>query len=339
MKLNVGYQITQSSDFVDAIISHKDRIKEVYFAWGDLPNGRHRMDALPTGEDPERMRLRQSADLSRIAAVGISTDLLLNASCYGSDSLSRSFFNKLGDTVDELCNRFALSAVTTTSPLIASFIKQNFATLSVRASVNMEIGTLQGMRYLADRFDSFYMKREYNRDLKQIKELTAWCRDNGKELLLLANSGCLNHCSAHTFHDNLVSHEAEILRKDNAYGFAGLCWEHLAKADARASWLADTNFIRPEDLFLYEPYFQTAKLATRVNASPLRILRAYLEARYVGPITDLLEPNHGGAFYPSIVENRMIDREFAARVWACSKNCAACGYCVDVQKRATVELF
>ena len=339
MKFNVGYQITNTPDFVDSIIENRKHIGEVYFAWGDLPNGRHRMDALPEGQDPEQMRLRQTDDLSRIASAGIGTDLLLNASCYGGDSLSRSFFNKLGDTVDELCHLFALSAVTTTSPLIAKFIKRNFATLSVRASVNMEIGTVQGLRYLADYFDSFYMKRECNRDLKRIKALTAWCRENGKDLLLLANSGCLNHCSAHTFHDNLVSHEAEILSKDNAYGFEGVCWKHLRTEDGRASWLADTNFIRPEDLALYEPYFQTAKLATRVNASPLRVLRAYLEERYVGPITDLLEPNHSGAFYPSIVENRMIDREFATRVWACSKDCAACGYCAEVQKRATVELF
>ena len=36
------------------------------------------------------------------------------------------------------------------------------------------------------------------------------CDAEGKELYMLANSGCLNNCSAHVFHDNLVAHEAQI---------------------------------------------------------------------------------------------------------------------------------
>ena len=46
-----------------------------------------------------------------------------------------------------------MASVTTTSPLIAKFIKNNFEELEVRASVNMEIGTVQGLDYLAEYFD------------------------------------------------------------------------------------------------------------------------------------------------------------------------------------------
>ena len=109
----------------------------------------------------------------------------------------------------------------------------------------MEIGTIQGMDYLAEYFDGYYMKRECNRNFDVIKNLKNWCDNNGKTLHLLANSGCLNYCSAHTFHDNLVSHEAEIMKMDNCYVFSGVCYEYLKKYEKRISLVRDTNFIRP----------------------------------------------------------------------------------------------
>ena len=86
------------------------------------------------------------------------------------------------------CN-FGLASVTTTSPLIAKFIKNNFENIEVRASVHMEIGTIPAMEYISDYFDSYYMKREYNRDFDRIKELKNWCGKNSKKLFILANSG------------------------------------------------------------------------------------------------------------------------------------------------------
>ena len=52
-----------------------------------------------------------------------------------------------------------------------------------------------------------------------------------KKLFMLANSGCLNFCSAHNFHDNLVAHEADISKMDNAYNFSGICHEYLKNTE------------------------------------------------------------------------------------------------------------
>ena len=336
MKFNVGYQM--SDDFVNYIIEQKDHIGEVYFAFGDFPNGRKSMNNVSDTLYPWETGEKQIKDLKKFASNGISLDLLLNGMCYGRNAQSRAFFEKIGGTVDYLKNEFGLSVVTTTSPLIAKFIKNNFSSVTVRASVNMEIGTVDGMRYVADLFDSFYMKRECNRDESKIKELTDWCRDNGKELLLLANSGCLNNCSAHTFHDNLVSHESEIAVMDNAYQFEGICRTYLSDRENLMRYLSQTNFIRPEDVKLYEPYFASAKLATRVNRVPIRVLRAYIEERYIGSVTDLLEPDHSGVISPYIIENSKIPDDFASNVLKCSKNCRDCPYCHDVLANALVSL-
>ena len=337
MKFIVGYQLTDGATFVDEIITHRDRIREVYFSWGDMPSGRKGLSD-DCGELLFEKQIRQSDDLKKLSAAGLHFNLLLNANCYGKDSQSRSFFYSIGNTVDFVQREFGLTSVTTASPLIAKFLHENFEGLDVRASVNMEIGTVEGISYVKDFFDSFYVRREFNRNMGQLRALRAWCDENGKEMYLLANSGCLNNCSAHVFHDNLVAHEAEISKMDNGYDFRGVCWEFLEKPENKFLWLERTNFIRPEDLVHYEGLVTAVKLATRVNRAPERVLRAYAERKYIGSVMELLEPNHSGAFYPQYIENSKIGKDFAEQALFCDKNCRSCGRCAEIMQDACVTL-
>lgn len=301
MKFSVGLPQIPGS-FLSSILENTAHIREVYFSWGDFPNGRSSQlhsDQLA----PWQLQGQQEEALQSVSDQGIPLNLLFNATCYGEDSQSRAFFHKIGQTVEYIGNRYGLESVTTTSPLIAKFIKANFPEVHTRASVNMRIGTVQGMDYLGRYFDSYYMQREYNRDFARIAQLSAWCRDNGKTLHILANSGCLNHCSAHTFHDNLVAHEAEISQMDNGYAFEGICVGYLKKPENHRALIENTSFIRPEDIPLYEGIFPAMKLATRVNADPIRVLRAYTGKKYSGSTLELLEPNHTALIYPYLLDN------------------------------------
>ena len=299
MKFMVGLQ-NRNDSFLQSIIENKDHIYEVYFSWGDFANGRN--NQIQSEEFTAwEMQKWQAEALEKLSDAKIPLNILFNANCYGRDSQSRAFFNKIGSTVDYIQSNFGLESVTTTSPLIAKFIKNNFDGIEVRASVNMEIGTVQGMKYLAEYFDSYYMKREYNRDFDRIKELKSWCDENGKKLFMLANSGCLNFCSAHNFHDNLVAHESEISAMNNAYNFAGICHEYLKNPDNYQGLIENTNFVRPEDMYKYDSFFEAAKLATRVHKTPSIVLESYIRARYSGDILRLLEPSH--SIYPYVIEN------------------------------------
>ena len=51
----------------------------------------------------------------------------------------------------------------------------------------MSIGTVKGIDYLGDLFDSFYLQREYNRDFKRVHLLSEACKERGKELFMLAH--------------------------------------------------------------------------------------------------------------------------------------------------------
>ena len=299
MKYMVGLKNTDT-ELLECIKENKENIYEVYFSWGDIPNGR--TSQLESGRyTPWEMQEMQRSVLTELSKEGIALNLLFNANCYGKDSQSRAFFHKVGTIIDYVSETYGLQSITTTSPLIAKFVHQNFEGIEVRASVNMEIGTVQGMEYLAEYFDSYYMKRELNRDFASIKVLHKWCEESGKKMYLLANSGCLNHCSAHNFHDNLVAHEAEIAQMDNAYEFHGVCKGYLKNENRYQALIHNTNFIRPEDMHLYEPYFVAAKLATRIHRNPSMVVKSYMREKYSGNILELLEPAHN--IYPYVVEN------------------------------------
>ena len=298
MKFTVGMS-SSDTNFINTIIENKEHIYEVYFSWGDFPNGR---SSLAFGDETlwERQK-RQVDELKKLNTAGLPLNVLFNANCYGRDSQSRAFFEKIGASVDYIKENFGLKSVTTTSPLIAKFIKNNFENLESRASVNMEIGTVKGMDYVSKYFDGYYIKRDHNRDFGTIKILKNWCDENGKKLYMLANSGCLNNCSAHIFHDNLVAHEDEISKMDNAYNFVGMCREYLSDEKHYMSLIDDSNFVRPEDIQKYEPYFVAAKLATRVHKNPSMVLKSYIRGKYSGNILEILEPAHN--IYPYVVEN------------------------------------
>ena len=305
MKFSVGYQLMSTSNFVDAILSYRQAISEVYFSWGNYPNGRNNQ-IQQQGLTMWEAHNRQEEDLKKLSDGGLKLNLLFNAMCYGKDSQSRAFFEGIGETIDYIKRYYQLASVTTTSPLIAKFIKANFEGIDVRASVNMGIGSVEGMDYVKEYFDSFYMKRELNRDFAAIYKLKEWCDEHGKTLYALANSGCMNYCSAHVFHDNLVAHEQEISKMDNGYAFEGICRKYLMNPNNREMLLTQTGFIRPEDVHYYEGIFPAMKLATRVSKNPIQTLKAYVNEKHMGSILDLLEPNHTGVLYPYLLENSSI---------------------------------
>lgn len=309
MRFSVGYSTSANDIFLNQIIKLKDHIEEIYFSWGNAPSGRYdqtRKDGLA----PWQAQIKQIEDLKLLNSAGLKFNLLFNANCYGEMAQSKQLFNSVGQTIDYVLSEFSLKSVTTTSPLIAKFIKQNFDGIDVRASVNMGVGSVLAMEYIAEYFDSFYIKRELNRDFNALKVMRKWCDEHSKEMYILANSGCLNDCSAHTFHDNLVAHEVGASAMDNGYQFSGVCSQYLKNPQNVQGLLYATNYIRPEDVKLYQGLVPAMKLATRVHENPVRVLNAYiLNEKFVGNTASLLEPNHSHTIYPFVLENDKIQSQ------------------------------
>ena len=328
MKYEIGYPTHSRGSFFALITPYLDKIDELFFPWEGFSGGR-----APFGRDDLTARERLEWELKQFSQSGVRLNLLLNGSCYGGEAMSNDLARRVCLTAEYLCERYDLAVVTAASPFIAHVLKQYFPHLEVRASVNMWIDGIEGMRQCGELFDSFYLKREYNRRPQEIAKQHEWCKANGKKLYLLANSGCVPNCAFHIFHDTMVSHSAEVMRTVNDDSFQPYnCRRLMAQEENRYLLLAG-NTVRTEDIHHYEGLVEGVKLATRIHPYPATVIGAYARERFTGDLCALTEPGFGDLLAPYMLENSAVPEDFWHRTANCSRNCAGCGYCKEVYEQ------
>ena len=339
MKYSVGFQLYEGGEepFSRIVETYRDSVSEVFFPWQDIATGRSAV-ATRHGYTDWAAQARMEEELSTLKKMGVKLDLLFNGNCYGEYALSEKLANTVVSVLEYLESiSCGAEIVTTASPAIAHTVKKYFPSVEVRASVNMRIGSVKGMEYLSDLFDSFHVQRDYNRNLPHLRSLKEWADGAGKKLVMLANSGCFRHCSGQIFHDNLVAHEAEICEVKNLDDFTPyVCWNALKK---RENWhmLLENTWVRPEDICHYEEIFDTVKLATRMHALPGMVIDAYARGRYYGNLLDLFEPGFGRALAPYILSNGDFPEDWFEKTSSCDKQCHKCGYCQSVLDRILIH--
>lgn len=335
MKFSIGYQLPDPDDSIYEIVrDYRESVSSVYFSMAGHASARSAIQI--DARDDMLEELRAINDL------GVPATLLYNANCYGGKAISPEFRDEIVDAVGMLADRLDLREITTTSPFVARIVKQNFSGIRVCASVNMWIGTPQAMDYLGADFDSFYLQREYNRDFERIRRMKAWCDSHGKQLKMLANSGCMYACAFHSFHDNMVAHEAEIAQAGNAFSESpSPCWDYMkanSSRDAAATFLRG-SWIRPQDVVHYEPYVSEMKLATRMHYNPRRVVMAYARGRFRGNMLDLTEPSYSRRFMAHILDAEKFPDDWFQRTSSCRRNCESCTYCLEAADRMLVDKY
>ena len=107
MRYMIGYQLQESGRLLNEIVRNKEKVHEVYFAWGNMPSGRggtaSHSDLMPY----EALQV-QLAQLRYLADQGVGMNMLLNANCYGKDSLSRRFLMQTGDLISDFQEKLNL---------------------------------------------------------------------------------------------------------------------------------------------------------------------------------------------------------------------------------------
>ena len=339
MKYSVGFQLYQGNEepFSQIVKTYKEHISEVFFAWQDIASGRSAI-ATRHGYTDWSCQARMEEELRAIKQMGIKLDLLFNGNCYGEYAISEKLSNTVVSVIEYLDSvDCGVDIITTASLAIAHTVKKYFPKIEVRASVNMRIGSIKGMEYVSDLFDSFHVQREYNRDLEHLKMLKCWADEHEKKLVMLANSGCFTNCSGQVFHDNLVAHEHKICEVKNMDDFLPyVCWRSLKDKE---NWhmLLENTWVRPEDIHHYEGIFDTVKLATRMHSLPGMVIDAYARGRYIGNTLDLFEPGFGRAIAPYIISNLNFPEKWFTKTSSCDKICHRCGYCKAVLEQVLIN--
>lgn len=336
MYFAVGYQQPDNGErFSDIVLSYENAVREVYFAWVGMPSGRP-----ASGINDWSAQRRLEEDLFVFTKRGIKLDLLLNANCYGARAVSIAFEHEIVELLEYLAKLGCCpEIVTTTSLFVAHIVRKHCPDMEIRASVNMRIGTEQAMAYASECFDSFYIQRDYQRDIDYVRRIRQWCEAHGKKLCLLANSGCLRFCPGQTFHDNLMAHstDASEMQNDPSWN-PHLCRHVLNDVDSMTELLKAT-WIRPEDVCRYEGLVDVVKLATRHHSHPRMVIGSYVDGQYEGNLLDLLEPGFSQKFFPYYIENKCFPDNWAEQTSYCLNGCNGCGYCDEVLKQVRKKYF
>ena len=117
---------------------------------------------------------------------------------------------------------------------------------------------------------------------------------------------------------------------DNAYNFEGVCHEYLKGGKNLLTLIKDSNYVRPEDIYLYDGLFDGIKLATRQNPFPVRIMHPYITGKFYGSVSNLTEPDHSASLGDYILDNTLFPEDFGRKVATCNKDCKNCNYCNTV---------
>jgi collagenase-like PrtC family protease len=284
-KLSVGYFLPERYSLCECLDCYGAHVKEVYFPVRGIADGRG-ISLFYESDESEMFR-----ELQTIQSQGIKLNMLFNANCYGDESLSKAFSRRIRETIEKVLMHVELSAVTTSSLFVASVIKETHEKLDVRASVNMNIGSINEVRYVEDYFDSFCVARNLNRNKQTLKRVSDYIHSLGKKVSILVNSGCLLNCSAHTFHDNLVAHEDAIVKHQNTMSFKGICWSFYARHHTVKDFVENSSWLLPEQIGAYADVVDTIKLATRTHKNPGIVIEAYAQQEYGDNILELMEPD------------------------------------------------
>ena len=326
--LAVGHFLNEP--FVEACTPWVARIREVFFAWPGV------LSCRPAPEFTDEVRERMFADLMWCRENSILLDTLFNCNCYGDNAISPELADFVEATLRDMTGRGLFpDIVTTTSPFIATVLRQRFPQVKIRWSVNIRVHGTVGFECVDELSDSFYASRERHRDIAYMKELSEWARSHGKVLGMQANSGCLRQCPFQQFHDNLHGHNR--IRQSGVGAKFDFSVFRCRTNYARRNWedFIRATWIRPEDVPAFEPYVDVVKLATRRHRFPVKVLNAYASYSYDGNLLDLMDPVHSDLFAPRVIDNKSFPEDFASTVAACANanDCRHCGRCAAVLER------
>ena len=331
-KFAVGHFLTEKPDdplsFAELAKRFADRLREVYFPWPGLSNARAKVYDKP--DDEERI----VADLKYCRAHGMKLDILANATCYGEKAFTEEQRLQVIGIIKHL-DELGLypEIITTTSPYIAKVFKINFPDIEVRASVNMRLRNTLALEYLAPLYDSYYICRDVQRDLPTFHRMADWCRDHGKKLCMLANSGCVRNCPWQVFHETLLSHKFTDTFHEMEEQNLELVCNHVFMKKKLSEFMRCT-WIRPEDIPVFEPKLETIKLSTREAKYPHEIVAGYVSGDYHGDLLRLMDPYHGYSFRPNRIDNKSFPADWVTSGIAakCAENCRHCGKCEEIMQ-------
>jgi len=220
-------------------------------------------------------------------AAGIEFNYLLNAACLDNREFTRGWRREFENLLGWL-EEIGVDSVTVTIPYLLEIVKRK-SRLRTRISIMAGVDSVQrARRWLDLGADEITLPPQINRDFQLLAALR---KHLPCPIVVLANVGCLHECPFALYHGSLHSHASQAWHPSGGY-FIDYCAIRCVLEMLRRPWnYLAANWIRPEDVRLYEEIgIDGVKLAERAADSKTieRIVDAYARGRYDGNLLDLI---------------------------------------------------
>jgi Radical SAM superfamily/4Fe-4S single cluster domain len=286
---------------------YADKIREVYFALPDkiIPTGR------PLQPDRHIDAFLKKVPLPKAALVN---PMVLPQP---AEVIAPSIIEALKRLMDT-CQ---LTGVTVSNLELAQHIREALPTLSLTASVLMDVACPNQALLLNSTFDTLVPASRIARDLVALRALKA---SFSGRIRLIVNEGCLPGCVFRAQHFYEMGGHSKSPRS--------LCTEILTNHP----WMRLIGaWVLPQHLYLYEDVYDELKLAGRVTLSDpqkyLTVMNSYIRGFK-------LLPNEIGGGPASVLNSIDISERFFVHTLQCDRKCHQCRVCREYYQQVDNEV-
>lgn len=271
----------------------KREVKEMYgkLALDDVGGGR------PASSLAFISRRGAEREIKNIQKAGFKFNYLLNAVCMDNLEFTRigqRMFRRLLDWLVKI----RVDSVTVASPYLLMWIKKNYPSLSLTASIMSNIDSLKRAKYWEDLgVDKItFPGPVVNRNFKFIRLLR---KSISCKIQLIANTACIHNCPDSINHSLMNAHASQRWHKSKAHVLDyHIIMCRLKRLQHPVNFIR-SDWIRPEDIYIYEDMgIDSIKLIDRRLPTNmiLKITKAYLNRSYRGNLLDLFPAFQGKSF-------------------------------------------
>lgn len=327
MKFSIGYN--HDVKLLSLLGNYKDHIESFYFPIPSQYSGSGRAIITDKSYLDEIPHL-----IKKCVALNITPQLLLNATCEGTQGFQKRRFSTILNYIQKL-KTLGLQSVVITNPAYIREIKKQIRGITIESSVNCYVKNVEHALYLKDLgVDILTIDRDINRDIPMIKKI----RDKtGLKIKILLNEACLRNCPFRQMHFNYLAHISANSKQASSTMISQDKWsEKFFVQDPGKIFSA--SFIPPSALQYYVNLVDRFKISTRQDTTPFVELRlkAYIAQNFSGNLISLLDCACLRPYY-EYIDSRALDRiGFFKKMIKCSDDCYECGYCNKLIQKTTV---
>lgn len=272
---------------------------------------------------------------------GIEFNYTFNASFVQNQEFTKKGVYKIKEFIYKI-HKTGIKSLTIALPQLIELVNSMQLGFKIKASAISSIDNVnKALAYKRLNVDKIVICELINRDFHELRNIR---EAFGEKVELIVNTPCYKDCSYRMPHYNQISCDSVNVTNDVSFTY----FEHkcmIRRYSDIANWMK-INFIRPEDIKLYEKIgIQHFKLQGRQailkDGDIVRTVEAYFQENFDGNLIDLinlfskLNPFHVN------IDNKKLEgfiEPFFKNQSFCKHNCNKCNYCRNfILKNLDVE--